>query len=162
MFSFSSALVVGVISRMAHPVTSVGALLAEVFRFSGLWICTTGPDQGAVNGPRVRPVPGRSFSSDILGFISSCCHVSRSLGTPSPLCPVLCWTLGTDRGIGPTSSPKRSPPGGGDGYKINLVPLLKDERSEDGLGRPKPRDLSCRGIWKGFPEEGSCDPGIEK
>lgn len=55
---------------MAHPVTSVGALLAEVFRFSGLWICTTGPRPGAVNVTKGEAqFPGRSFSSDILGFI---------------------------------------------------------------------------------------------
>lgn len=39
--------------------------------------------------------------------------------------------------------------------------LPRDERSEEDLGRPEPRDLSCRGIWKGFPEEGACDLGIE-
>lgn len=32
--------------------------------------------------------------------------------------------------------------------------LLRDERSEEGLGKPELKDLNCRGTRKGFPEEG--------
>lgn len=32
--------------------------------------------------------------------------------------------------------------------------LLRDERSEEGLGKPELRDLNGRGTTKGFPGEG--------
>lgn len=48
----------------------------------------------------------------------------------------------------------------GGGETLNPVTLLRDERSEEGLGKPELKDVNCRGTQKGFPEEGACDLGM--